>query len=164
MTVAEWWHDISHRLAAWWYGPPVPVGYRVEDARTVEEMAERAERAEAALASLNAELVEKGWFGLADLAPAQIERLAKLIEKCGEVQLAAARALAHGYDAESVRKCRVLTRRVLLERDLGRLFDVVGELENANDLRRKEIGAWQDLREQSRCGRTRTPQEAPAQP
>lgn len=57
-----------------------------------------------------------------NLTPAQIERLAILIEECSEVQQIACKILRHGYDSKNPLIDDSLTNRQLLQNEMGDLL------------------------------------------
>lgn len=75
-----------------------------------------------------------------DLTSAQIERLAWLIEECGEVAQAACKVLRHGYWSSSPFGGAV--NRVGLEREMGDLRAAMQFLETAQDVNRADVAHW----------------------
>lgn len=83
------------------------------------------------------------------LTEAQAERIALLMEECGEVVKAAAKILRHGY--ESVNPTipvpddeRPETNRDALERELGDLICAVRNLRHAGDVHEAAIDNYAD--------------------
>lgn len=122
-------------------------GYRFGAAPTSDEMAERCAVLEVRLADALAQLEgsERRRKAGTVVAPAQMARLAKLIEECAEVQQAAAKALLEGYEA-GTRKGVRMTRRMMLERELGDLSAAAAELYCAGELRLREVKTWERRR------------------
>jgi len=56
------------------------------------------------------------------LTPSQAERLALLIEECGEVIQAASKVLRHGYESVNPALTNSPTNRQSLEKELGQLM------------------------------------------
>jgi hypothetical protein len=83
----------------------------------------------------------------AELTVAQVARLSELIEECGEVVQAAAKVLQGGY-SEASRHGKGMSRRILLERELGHLSAAVETMYAAGDVRLHDVRTWQ----QRRCG------------
>lgn len=71
------------------------------------------------------------------LKPAQLERLALLLEELGEAQQAVGKVLRHGY--ESSRPGGVTTNRNALERELGDVLAALELLEVSGDLRSSAV-------------------------
>lgn len=63
---------------------------------------------------------------MSGLTPAQVERLAVLIEECAEVQQVACKILRHGYDSHHPDDPEATSNRTLLERELGDVMFAVG--------------------------------------
>lgn len=76
------------------------------------------------------------------MTPAQRERLAWLMEECGEVVEAAAKVLRHGYG--SVSPFGGANNRGILEREVGHLLAALDILKNGDDLRRQELHTWRE--------------------
>jgi len=70
------------------------------------------------------------------LNPAQDERLALLIEECGEVIQAAAKILRHGYESynPTVPVEKRITNRVALEWEIGDLLYILELLKGGEDI------------------------------
>lgn len=78
------------------------------------------------------------------LSEAEQERLAILIEECGEVIQAGCKILRHGYETTNPHKKTSPineTNREALERELGDLFHAVHRLKDAADVNGEKIGA-----------------------
>lgn len=71
------------------------------------------------------------------LTPAQIERLALLMEDCGEVVKMAAKTLRHGYASASPYGGPM--NRILLERKMGHVRAAIEMMEHAGDVRGGDI-------------------------
>ena len=71
---------------------------------------------------------------------AEVERLARLIEECGRVAMAAGIVLRFGWDGVS--PFGVLSNRNVLEREIGRYRCALDALLNAGDVRQREISTW----------------------
>lgn len=73
-----------------------------------------------------------------DLTEAEQERLAILIEECGEVIQAACKILRHGYESHNPTlerpDVRPETNRQMLERELGDLGHAAARMEKAADI------------------------------
>jgi NTP pyrophosphatase (non-canonical NTP hydrolase) len=67
------------------------------------------------------------------LTPAEAERLAMLIEECGEVITAATKILRHGFGSHHPDRPNIRNRQDL-ERELGDVFAVVTRMMAANDI------------------------------
>lgn len=88
------------------------------------------------------------------LTPAEIERLALLIEECGEVIQAATKVLRHGWDSyDPTRRGERPTNQEALAKEMGQLsfaMDLMAEKEDvrardiahAHSEKRKTIGRW----------------------
>jgi NTP pyrophosphatase (non-canonical NTP hydrolase) len=72
------------------------------------------------------------------LTEAEQERLAILIEECGEVVQAACKVLRHGYDSDNNGKLPE-TNRKALEREIGDLCHAVRRMQGAADVDALEI-------------------------
>jgi NTP pyrophosphatase (non-canonical NTP hydrolase) len=77
---------------------------------------------------------------LPGLTPAQIERLAWLIEEMGEAVRAAAKTLRHGY--RSSNPFGGPTNQVGLERELGDVRAAMQMIINSGDVRAGDIKVW----------------------
>ena len=75
-----------------------------------------------------------------DLTEAELERLAILIEECGEVIQAGTKILRHGYESNNRGKLTE-TNRQALQREIGDLFHAFTRMEVAGDLNREAIHA-----------------------
>ncbi len=75
------------------------------------------------------------------LSPAQIERLAWVMEEAGEVVQAAGKVLRHGYQSAS--PFGGATNKVALEREMGELRAAMQSLESAGDVRGGDVKHWQ---------------------
>ena len=73
------------------------------------------------------------------LTPAQVERLALLIEECSEVQYEACKVLRHGYFSKNPNDEKAEITRDNLIRELGDLTHVIQRLIDAGDLSAAEI-------------------------
>ena len=73
------------------------------------------------------------------LSPAEAERLALLVEECGEVIQAASKILRHGY--ESCHPVSGVNNRAALERELGDLVFVIGLVAAAGDIAETNVEA-----------------------
>ncbi len=67
------------------------------------------------------------------LTEAETERLAILIEECGEVIQAACKVLRHGYESNNKGQLPE-TNRMALERELGDLIHALGRMETSEDV------------------------------
>jgi NTP pyrophosphatase (non-canonical NTP hydrolase) len=72
------------------------------------------------------------------LTPAQAERLAVLIEECGEVIQAAGKILRHGYDSRSPLTTGT-NNRIDLERECGQVRYAIFALCDAHDLNERRL-------------------------
>lgn len=68
------------------------------------------------------------------LSDAEAERLAILIEECGEVVQAACKVLRHGYESTNPLFSMAETNRQALERELGDLGHAASRMEKAADI------------------------------
>lgn len=68
------------------------------------------------------------------LSEAEQERLAILIEECGEVIQAACKILRHGYNSVNPLRPQWGTNRESLEKELGHVMHAMWRMENARDL------------------------------
>lgn len=91
------------------------------------------------------------------LSAAQIERLAKLTEECGEVSQMVGKTLVHGWDSFHPRDPVQTSNRTLLEHEVGGLQAVIDVMIAAGDLnpdvieaakQEKLDGIWKYLHEQ----------------
>ena len=73
------------------------------------------------------------------LSPAEAERLALLVEECGEVIQAVTKILRHGY--ESCHPVSGVNNRAALERELGDLLFVIGGVVGEGDVARANVDA-----------------------
>ena len=73
------------------------------------------------------------------LSPAEVERLALLIEECGEVTQAASKILRHGY--ESCHPASGIDNHTALESELGDLLFALGWLVGSGDIVRGRVDA-----------------------
>lgn len=75
------------------------------------------------------------------LTPAEAERLAILIEECGEIIQAASKVLRHGYESYNPTVAPELrdTNRQSLMREIGDLDAICGRMVNEGDIDRQEI-------------------------
>ncbi len=69
-----------------------------------------------------------------NLTEAEQERLAILIEECGEVVQAACKIIRHGYISQNPLKMESETNREALERELGDLQHALFRIEEAEDV------------------------------
>ncbi len=85
------------------------------------------------------------------LSEAELERLAILIEECGEVIQSACKILRHGYESTNPKAVvRVNeTNRAALSREIGDLMHAVQRMELARDISASEIAEWRN----SKAGR-----------
>lgn len=83
-----------------------------------------------------------------ELTPAEAERLAFLIEECGEVIQAAAKILRHGYESYDPTDNSKGTNRDMLGRELGNVDAVISLLQRGGDYQSKRLteGARAKLR------------------
>lgn len=79
--------------------------------------------------------------GMPGLSSGEIERLAMLAEKCGEVVQAVGKVMRHGWDSSSPFGGR--HNRSALEREIGNVLAVAAMMQDEGDLRRGDIGSWQ---------------------
>jgi hypothetical protein len=124
---------------------------RAADAIEIRRLEARCSKAET---EANGLLAEKVFAGLdllpgapPGLTPAEIERLAMLMEECGEVVQAAGKVLRHGY--LSVSPFGGPNNRVTLERELGDLTAAMDLLKGAGDVRPGDV---RDYRKRKRAG------------
>lgn len=68
------------------------------------------------------------------LTEAEAERLALLVEECGEVIQAAAKVLRHGWDSRHPNAIDGPTNRQQLEKEVGHMRQAVGMMLHAEDL------------------------------
>ena len=68
------------------------------------------------------------------LSPAEIERLAKLTEECGEVSQMVGKILVHGWNNFHPRKPEEGTNRKRLEEEVGGLMAVIRIMTDRGDL------------------------------
>lgn len=68
------------------------------------------------------------------LTPAEQERLAIVIEECGEVVQAACKILRHGYESTNPKVVDCETNRKALQRELGDLQHAILRMEEAEDV------------------------------
>jgi NTP pyrophosphatase (non-canonical NTP hydrolase) len=73
------------------------------------------------------------------LTEAEAERLAILIEECGEVTQAACKILRHGYDSNNKGQMPE-TNREALARELGDVVHSINRMTDAKDIDGREIG------------------------
>lgn len=73
------------------------------------------------------------------LTPAEIERLALLIEECGEVAQAACKILRHGWDSFNPLSKDKIDNRDALAKELGQLELAVHLLKTADDVSTVDI-------------------------
>ena len=73
------------------------------------------------------------------LTPAQVERLAYLIEECSEVQHMACKILRHGYDTYDPTSKNPTHNRLMLCNELADFHNAVELLLSSKDLYRDEI-------------------------
>ncbi len=78
------------------------------------------------------------------LTEAEQERLAILIEECGEVIQIACKILRHGYESTNPMMDSDETNREALERELGDLGHAVRRMEKAHDINPLAITARAD--------------------
>lgn len=74
-----------------------------------------------------------------DLTEAEQERLAILIEECGEVVQIGCKILRHGYESHNPNEATLERNRAKLERELGHIKYIVAEMIDASDLARGKI-------------------------
>lgn len=80
------------------------------------------------------------------LSPAEAERLACLMEECGEVVQVIGKILRHGYEDWSPHDESKTTNRRNLEREVGDLAAVVDKLINSGDLSEHAIEEASDAK------------------
>jgi hypothetical protein len=117
------------------------MGYdRLAVLQSAIKIAERCEKAEEAFGMIS-RAVEMEDVALVSALPdlVKTERLAMLIERCGELSGAAGKVLRHGYDGQS--PYNGLTNRVTLERKLGGLLAMIEMLEDSGDVKRNSVRA-----------------------
>lgn len=73
------------------------------------------------------------------LTPAEIERLAKLAEECGEIVQMVGKILVHGWDAFHPRDPQQKSNREELAKEIGGLSAVVSIMKDAGDVSRRTI-------------------------
>lgn len=73
------------------------------------------------------------------LIPAEIERLALLIEECGEVIQAATKVLRHGYDSRNPFAKNGITNQDALAKEIGQLECSIYILKCADDVRAVDV-------------------------
>jgi hypothetical protein len=87
------------------------------------------------------------------MTPAQIERLALLIEECAEAQQAACKSLRHGYDSINPLEPMGPDNQSLLEKEIGHVQHAIDRLcealeldpsniERARKAKAASIGRW----------------------
>lgn len=81
------------------------------------------------------------------LTEAEQERLAILIEECGEVVQAACKVLRHGYESDNHGDLPETNRRAL-ERELGDLSHAARRMQEAGDLDAETIRARESSKQQ----------------
>jgi hypothetical protein len=78
------------------------------------------------------------------LSESEAERLAILIEECGEVVQAACKTLRHGYESTNSKAAigrQGETNREALERELGDLSHTVNRMGDADDINQSAIAS-----------------------
>lgn len=78
------------------------------------------------------------------LTDAQIERLAILVEECGEVQQIIGKIIRHGYESYNPFDPQKTTNKRLLQKEVGDLLLAVELLTRSNDLDVTQI-AWSNI-------------------
>ena len=73
------------------------------------------------------------------LTPAEIERLAKLAEECGEITQMVGKILIHGYENTHPRFPELGTNRARLEEEIGNLNAIVCIMEQNRDMQGYKI-------------------------
>lgn len=73
------------------------------------------------------------------LSKAQAERIALLLEECGEVVQVCGKILRHGIDSASPLDQSRTTNRKLLEMELGHVFHAIDRLTVAGDVAMVEV-------------------------
>ena len=73
------------------------------------------------------------------LTPAQLERLAKLLEEMGEAQQIIGKILCHGYESYDPTDPEMKRNRAYLEMELGDVVLFIDSLLNAGDISRKNL-------------------------
>lgn len=74
-----------------------------------------------------------------NLTPAEDERLALLLEECGEVIQIVGKIQRHGYESKAPSRPMSDTNRLLLEHELGDLINAIQLMDRAKDVRWQEI-------------------------
>lgn len=108
------------------------IGYRFGNVPTADEVAARAmqNRAEPTL------MVHQA--GSADA----VRKLLELVEECGEVQHAALKVLEHGWE-DRTRGGKGMSRRAMLERELGHVSAAAANLYSESPLRLSQVKFWE---------------------
>lgn len=75
-----------------------------------------------------------------ELSPAETERLAYLIEECGEVQQIAGKILRHGYESYNPFDEKKISNRKLLIKELTNVLQAMTRMEVNNDIKGIVIG------------------------
>jgi NTP pyrophosphatase (non-canonical NTP hydrolase) len=98
-----------------------------------------------------------------NLTPAQIERIALLMEECGEVIQACGKILRHGLDSYSPLDPDQTTNREMLEKELGDVRYAEGLLIDSGDVSAQGIKVA-ERRKEKNCPRYLHHQPAPSLP
>jgi hypothetical protein len=80
------------------------------------------------------------------LTYAQIERLAKLAEECGEVVQMVGKILVHGYESYHPRDEAKTTNRMLLEGEMGNIAQMFDMMIDAGDVSEENINLSAELK------------------
>lgn len=80
------------------------------------------------------------------LSAAQIERLAKLTEECGEISQMVGKTIVHGFENTHPRKPEEGTNRERLEKEIGGLLCVIDIMTRRGDLSYEAIFAAQEAK------------------
>lgn len=75
-----------------------------------------------------------------ELSEAETERLAIVIEECGEVIQAGCKILRHGYESHNPLVSNRKTNRESLAREIGDLLHAVNRLTECNDVDARMVG------------------------
>ena len=74
-----------------------------------------------------------------DLTPAEDERLAYLMEECGEAIQIIGKIMRHGYESYNPHKPELGSNRSLLQNELGDVLRAIRMLADAGDLDRRAL-------------------------
>jgi hypothetical protein len=110
-------------------------------ARQISGLELRLKIARARIAELEAGQKAEDGEQSPGLRPPEIERLARLLEECGETAQAAAKVLLYGWEGESPWSGR--PHRVALEQGVGGMRAAANLLLDVGDVRLNEVQSWQ---------------------